>query len=93
VKREEAEELRKLSLKCFGKPYEWQKLRRKGLVLGHDKETGYIRRMPLTVEQTRDYMIKTLEMREKIDADRRQSNGKSQQGQTEARDSSGDDNK
>jgi hypothetical protein len=62
--KKETEELNKLSLECFGKKYEWRKLRKKGLVIGHDKETGYIRRTPLTAKQAKDYMVKTLEMRE-----------------------------
>lgn len=92
MKREDTEQLNELSLKCFGKAYEWRKLRRKGLVVGHDKETGYLRRMPLTVEQTKQYMEKTLEMRQKIEeehANRADSNGESQSGQDAPRDSDG----
>ena len=99
MKREEQDELCKLSIACFGKPYEWCKLRRKGLLIGHDKESGHKRRTPLTVEQVKQYMIKTLEMQQKIqeeiakesdDANRAVSDGTSDAGQTEARDDSGD---
>ena len=66
MKKQETQELNELSLKCFGKKYEWKKLRTKGLVIGHDKESGHLRRTPLTAKQAKDYMVKTLEMREKI---------------------------
>lgn len=72
--REENTELETLSLECFGKKYEWRKLTRRGLVIGHDKESGHIRRVPLSPQQAKDYMVKTLEMRKKAqeenDADR-----------------------
>lgn len=90
--REETQELCELSIECFGRPYEWRKLRRKGLVVGHDKETGYKRRIPLTVEQTKQYMVKTLEMRKAAREEhesRTDSNGTSNEGQSPAREDNG----
>lgn len=69
MKREENEELEGLSLECFGKKYEWKKLTKKGLVIGHDKESGHLRRTPLTVQQAKDYMVKTLDMRKSMKED------------------------
>lgn len=62
--KKETEEFMELSLKCFGKKYDYKKLMKKGLIAGRDKDSGHIRRIPLTVEQTKNYMIKAIEMRE-----------------------------
>lgn len=68
MKKEEFQELKELSLKVFGMPYAWKKLRTKGLVT--DRQVvgkGFIaRRMPLTVAQAKHYMITTLEMQAKM---------------------------
>lgn len=66
--KEETAELEALSLEVFGNKYEWQKLRRKGLV-SQSRQVGrgiVSRRMPLTVEGAKHYMKTTLEMRKKI---------------------------
>lgn len=65
MRKTETAEFNELSLKVFGKPYEWQKLTKKGLVVGTDKALPYVyRRVKLTPAQAKMYMIKTLEMRE-----------------------------
>lgn len=60
------EELEKLSIECFGHKYYWRRLTKQGLTIGHDKQTGYLRRTKLSAQQAKDYMVKTLEMREAI---------------------------
>lgn len=92
MKRVEFDELCDLSLQCFGKAYEWRKLTRQGLLIGHDKETGYKRRTPLRPEQVKQYMIKTLEMRKKMEeeyANRSKSDGTGKSGQDATRRSEG----
>lgn len=69
MKRSDNKELEDLSFVCFGKKYEWKKLTKKGLVIGHDKESGHLRRTPLTTQQAKDYMVKTLEMRKSMKED------------------------
>lgn len=67
MKREDNLEMEELSVKVFGKKYEWKKLTKRGLVIGRDKEALYkVRRTPLSNEQAKQYMIKTLEMREQV---------------------------
>lgn len=68
MKKEIEEEMKELSLKVFGKPYAWRKLRTHGLVSERKKVgKGFTaRRMPLTVEQAKHYMVTTLEMQEKM---------------------------
>lgn len=64
MNKEETQELEELSLKVFGKRYEWRKLRKRGINVG--KEGNGIRRMPLTVEGAKHYMNETLRIREQI---------------------------
>lgn len=52
-------EMEELSLKVFGKKYEWRKLTKRGI-------TFQGRRMPLTLEGAKQYMETTLKMREEI---------------------------
>lgn len=66
MKKEEARALNDLSVKWCGNPYAWRKLTKRGMVVGHDQETGYVRRMSLTPEQAKSYMEKAIEMRNKV---------------------------
>lgn len=66
MKKEETQELNELSLKTFGKMYEWKKLTTKGMVVGKDKDNGSWRRIKLTPEQAKQYMLKVLDMRNKV---------------------------
>ena len=78
MNKKDTEYLNELSLKYFGKPYEWRKLRKQGLLIGHDRETGYKRRTPLGFKQIKQYMEKTIEMREAVNNEaKRQSDSKS----------------
>jgi hypothetical protein len=53
-------ELENLSLKVFGKRYEWRKLTKRGLNMGGG------RRMPLTLDGAKHYMETTLKMQDTI---------------------------
>ena len=67
VKKQDTQEMNELSLQVFGKKYTWKKLTKRGLDMGRDAELPYIvRRVALTNDQARDYMLKTLEMRLKV---------------------------
>lgn len=66
MNKQDTDEMNLLSLLCFGHKYHWKKLRKQGLVVGHDKESGHLRRIPLTTQQAKDYMTKTLEMRDNM---------------------------
>lgn len=69
MKKEDNLELMDLSVRAFGKKYAYRTLTRKGIILGTDKESGTIRRMPLTEEQVRDYLIKRIDMIENLRKD------------------------
>lgn len=70
MKKEDTQFLNELSQECFGRPYEWRKLRKRGLLMGTDKENpAATRRMPLTTEQAIHYMKTTIEMRKKLQKD------------------------
>lgn len=73
MKKEETQELNELSEKVFGNPYAWRKLRKQGLVTERTQVNkgsyppAYVaRRMPLSVNGCRHYMLETLRMREEI---------------------------
>jgi len=65
MKKSETAEFNLLSVKVFGSPHAWQRLTKKGIVVGRDKDLPYVyRRVKLSPAQAKQYMIKTLEMRE-----------------------------
>jgi hypothetical protein len=67
MKKSETLEMNELSVKVFGKPHAWRKLTSKGIIVGRDKNPPYIhRRVQLSESQAKDYMIKTLEMRDAV---------------------------
>jgi len=72
MKKEDTKELQDLSLVVFGNKHTWKKLTSRGLVLGTDKELPYVvRRIKLSNEQAKNYMLKTIEMRKGVDDENR----------------------
>ena len=69
MKKEDNLELMDLSVRAFGKKYAYKKLMQKGIILGTDKESGVVRRMPLTHEQAKDYLIKRMDIIENLRKD------------------------
>ncbi len=69
MKKSDTEEMNELSLQVFGRIHAWRKLTKRGIDAGTDKELPYVvRRITLTNEQAKEYMLKTLEMRLKMEA-------------------------
>lgn len=88
MRKEEVKQFEEMSLKVFGKKYEYQKLLNKGLV--HDKKLvnpkgpsrpAFIaKRTKLTPAGCMAYMEQTLAMRERIKNDLAEKGKKSEQG-------------
>ena len=83
MKKELTQELNNLSVECFGKPYEWRKLTRKGLITerqcvnpnGPNQPAFIARRIPLTPQGAKHYMQETLRMRKQIQEEKNNENG------------------
>ena len=77
MKKEDTLELNELSVKTFGTANQWRKLTRKGLVTerqcvnpkGPSRPAYIARRMPLTPQGAKHYMLETLRMREEVKKD------------------------
>jgi len=75
MNKEDTQEMNELSLQVFGKPYHWRKLTKRGVDAGRDEELPYIiRRITMTAEQAKEYMLKTLEMRLRMKAEVKDAN-------------------
>ena len=68
MKREDNKLMESLSTACFGegKKYHWRKLTKAGVVVVQDNGKGQqeLRRVPLTVEQAKDFMLKKIKARQ-----------------------------
>lgn len=73
--KEENKEMEELSLKLFGKKYAWKRIKKRGLGLGPQGRGVIGRRHALTVDGIKQYMVKTLEMQEKIKQDMEKKDG------------------
>jgi len=67
--KKENKEMEELSLKVFGAKYAWKKLKKRGLGLGPQGRGVIGRRHAITIDGVKQYMLKTLEMREQIKKD------------------------
>lgn len=72
MKREEFEDLCDLSERALGHKYAWKKLMKKGLVSEYQRvgrRGATARRMPLTTNGVKQYLVATLEMQAKMKQD------------------------
>lgn len=67
MKKEDNKLMESLSTACFGegKKYEWRKLTKRGVVVVQQNgERQELRRIPLTKNQAKDFMIKKIKARQ-----------------------------